>query len=314
MFVEDFEEIERYHSAELSIDNHTKVTREDLLRKIELNKDFRDELKFQVRSLKWSQLTAFKFDFGYIPAHYIALFTPLRFVDVPKIRTLTSFGDRIILTNSAYIHAVSNIRIWVYEKIIELIELRLRCYNERAKEFSETGSNATGTAEFSFPPWYSENIAGYWDIAGLPRVISGTFFNPALFQGQTQVPTVLSFVPSEKEPEIFGWYLAIGEPAASTGPDNGFSLFIDPLKSAGAIYSRNGKSPEEKRLQIDCAIYINPGTNSPAAQDIINRMLKPFISADRQSIEARIIFNGRTFEVWKYPAHHPNSLIFLGNL
>ncbi|MDR1147089.1 MAG: hypothetical protein LBK66_00500, partial [Spirochaetaceae bacterium] len=96
MFIEDFEEMERRHSPELSIDNHSTVTREDLLRKIELNKTFRDELIYQVRSLKWSQLTAFKFDFGYIPAHYIALVTPLRFVDVPKIRTLTSFGDRII--------------------------------------------------------------------------------------------------------------------------------------------------------------------------------------------------------------------------
>ncbi|MDR1248512.1 MAG: hypothetical protein LBK63_04325, partial [Treponema sp.] len=257
---------------------------------------------------------AFKFDFGYIPAHYIALVTPLRFVDVPKIRTLTSFGDRIILTNSAYIYAVSNIRIWVYEKTIELLELRVRCYNDLAKEFSETGSNASGTAEFSFPPWYSENISGYWDIAGLPRVISGTFFNPALYQGQMQIPAVLSFVPSEKEPEIFGWYLSIGEPAVSARPDSSFSIFIDPLKSAETIYSRKGKSPEERRLQIDCALYINPGTNSPAAQDIINRMLKPFIPAGRQSIEARISFDGHTLEIWEYPAHHSNSLIFRGNI
>jgi hypothetical protein len=311
MFVEDFEETEHYHSLELSIDSHAALSCEDVLQKIELNKAFRDELKYQIRALKWSQLTAFKFNFAYIPAHYTAILSPLRFVNVPKIRTITSFGDRIILTNSKYIHIVSNIRIWTYEKIIELLELRLRCYKELAKELSETASNASGTAEIAFPSWFSENISGYWDIAGLPRVISGDFFSHGSGQGQTQIPAVLSFVPSAKDPEIFGWYLAIGE---SAGTGNSFSIFIDPLKSARAIYSRNGKKAEEKKLQLDCDLYINPGINPPVAQYIINRILNPFIPKNKQNIKARISFDGRTFEIREYPARHAHSLIFRGEL
>jgi hypothetical protein len=152
MFVEDFGERRRYHSPELSIGRYTALSHEEVLQKIELNKAFRDELKYKIRALKWSQLTAFKFNAGYIPAHYTALLSPLRFVDVPKIRTVIGFGDRIILTNSAYINLVSTIRIREYEQIIELLKVRLRSYTDLAKALSDTASNAPGAAGITLNP------------------------------------------------------------------------------------------------------------------------------------------------------------------
>jgi hypothetical protein len=163
-FVENFEEIRRYCLPELAMDRRTAITHEELIQKIEGNKTFRDELKYQIRALKWSQLTVFKFNASYIPVHYLVRITPLRFVDVPKIRTITSFGDRLVLANSSYINTISNIRIWLYEKIIELLEARLLHYNALAKEFSKTKSTAPDMAEISFPSWYSENITDYWDL------------------------------------------------------------------------------------------------------------------------------------------------------
>ncbi|MDR1149054.1 MAG: hypothetical protein LBK66_10525 [Spirochaetaceae bacterium] len=138
MFVEDFGERRRYNSPELSIDRRTAPTYEDVSKKIELNKAFRDELKYKIRALKWSQLTVFKFNAGYIPAHYTAILSPLRFIDMPKIRTITRFGGRIILTNSSYINIVSNIRIQEYEQITELLKVRLRYYNKLARELLKT--------------------------------------------------------------------------------------------------------------------------------------------------------------------------------
>jgi hypothetical protein len=310
--VNDFEETARYHSPELTIDRRAVISYEELINKIELNKRFRDELKYQVRVLKWSQLTAFKFNFGYIPAHYIARITPLHFVDMPKIRTVTTFGERVVLANSSYIYTTSNVRIWVYEKIIELLEVRLRCYNDFTREFSETIT--AGTREISFPPWYSENITSYWDSAGFPHTIAGTFFSPGSGPMQTQKPVVLSFLKPKTEPELFGWYLSIGETASSAIADNSFSIFIVPRKAAGTIYSRNGKTPGEKRLQLDCTLYFNPGMNSPVEQDIIDSMLKPFIKMNDQGIEARIIFDGNTFEIRQHPARRRNSLVFRGEL
>jgi hypothetical protein len=307
--VENFEELRRYYSPELIINRNDAITHAGLIRKIESNETFRDELKYQIRSLKWSQLTAFKITADYLPAHYSVLMSPLRFVDVPKIRTVVQFGDRIVLENSSYVYSTSNVRIWAYEKILELLEVRLRCYNELAKEFSGTDSNASNAAEITFPYWYSENISAYWDIAGLPRVIPGTFFSP----GRTQIPAVLSFVPSGKEPELFGWYFSIGEPVHSARADNSFSIFIDPLKSPRAIYSRKSRTPEQKTLQLNGILYIKSGTNSPIGQGIIDRVLKPFINETSRGIKVRIRFDGRTLEIREYPATHSNPLIFRGD-
>ena len=306
--VNDFEETARYHSPELTIDRRAVISYEDLINKIELNKTFRDELKYQVRVLKWSQLTAFRLSAYYLPTHYSVLISPLRFLDVPKIRTIIKFGDRIVLENNSYIYTTSNVRIWAYEKIIELVEVRLRCYNELTKEFSKKADGET--REISFPSWYSEDITGYWDVAALPHVIPGTFFSLVSGPIQTQKPAVLSFLRPETEPELLGWYLSIGETVSSARTDTSFSIFIDPLKSAGTIYSRNGKTPGEKRLQLDCTIYCNPGMNSPIEQEIINSMLKPLINETNKGITARIIFDGRTFEIRQHPARHGSSLIF----
>ncbi|MDR2144117.1 MAG: hypothetical protein LBP29_07090 [Treponema sp.] len=305
-FAGGFEEVQRYCSPELAMGRRAAITHEELVQKIEANKTFHDELKYQIRVLKWSRLTAFRFTAGYIPFHY--LITPLRFVDMPKIRTVTSFGDRIILTNNSYVNMFFNIRIWVYEKIIELLELRLLRYDELAKEFSET--SASDTAKVSVPPRHSENIADYWDIAGLPRVISGTFFGPT---GQyTQRPAVLSFFRSGTELEFFGWCLAVGESVSAVMADDSFSIFIDPLKKPEAVYSLAAKDPEEKRVQLDGTLYINSGTNSPVVQEIIDRTLKPFIGGQNRGIKVRIIFDEDRFEIRQRPAQHDNSLIFTG--
>ncbi|MDR1099415.1 MAG: hypothetical protein LBL28_02930 [Treponema sp.] len=132
--VEDSEEKRRYHSPELTIDSG--VTYGELLEKCALNRAFRDELKYQIRDLKWARLTASQFSAGYLPAHYLVRITPLRFVNVPKLRTITRFGERLVLTNSSYIKATSNLRIWMCEIIVELLEIRLQRYAELAKDYS----------------------------------------------------------------------------------------------------------------------------------------------------------------------------------
>jgi hypothetical protein len=310
--VEDFEEIARYYSPELVIDPRAAVTRGEVTGKIELNRALRDGLKYRIRHLKWSQLTTFKINSGYLPAHYTALITGLYLVDLPKIRTVTRFGDRIVLTNSRYVYTVSGLRIRVYEKIIGLLETRLRCYGDLAKKFAGAGPDTV--MEAALPPWYSENITGYWDGAGLPRVIPGAFFGPGLSQTQAEQPAVLSFVPPEVEPELFGWYFSIGEPGLPPGEDKGFSIFIDPLKSPGTVYSRKGRGPGEKTVRLDCMLYVNPGKNPPFGQEVIDRMLEPFIVGRGGGMKVRITFDGHTFEIRRYPASPGASLVFRGEL
>jgi hypothetical protein len=312
--VEDSEEARRYHSPELSIGAGAAVTYGELLRKSELNRAFRDELKYQIRDLKWSRLTASQFSAGYLPAHYLVLITPLRFVNVPKLRTITRFGERLILTNSSYIKSTSNLRIWVCERIVELLEIRLQYYSELAREYAPADSNLYAAAEIALPSRLAESASGYWDLAGLPRTVTGTFFSPVSRQRRTQIPGSLSFVRSEKTPELFGWYFAVGEPGVSAEAGLGASIFIDPLKSLKRIYSRGGKTPGEEKLQIDCVLYIDSETDQSAARDIVDRSLAPFLSVVGRRIEARITFDGSVFEIRERPKRHPNPLVFRGKI
>jgi hypothetical protein len=135
-FVKELEEVRRYNSPELSISYSKTITYEDILQKIELNEAFRDELKYYIRELKWSRLTASRFSAGYLPAHYLVLITPLRFVNVPKLNAITQFGERLVLTNSSFIKTTATARISAYELIVELLEIRLRHYNELAKSYA----------------------------------------------------------------------------------------------------------------------------------------------------------------------------------
>jgi hypothetical protein len=124
----------------------------------------------------------------------------------------------------------------------------------------------------------------------------------------------LSFVPSGAEPELLGWYFSIGTPGSSAKADKRISIFIDPLKSARAIYSRSGKTPAEKTVQLDGILYFSPETASPIEQEVIDRMPKPAANETGRGVKVRIRFDGRVFEIKEYPAGKPNALIFRGEL
>jgi hypothetical protein len=233
----------------------------------------------------------------YLPAHYIIRFSPLRFIDVPKMRTITNYGDEIVLTNSAYINVTSDAHIWLINKIIELLEIRILMFKDLMNQFEKTKTPA------AVPHWFAETISAYWDIAGLPHKVAGAFYNP-LFS-TAQIPATLTFAKDETGQDYFGWYFSIGEGKT-------FSLFLDPRKSAKKIYDRRGKTPAQRTVKLDCTLYANPGISAPLEQDIVERCVKPFVRVDREGIDVRIIFDGTTFEIWEYPAAHANTLIFRG--
>ncbi|MDR2607356.1 MAG: hypothetical protein LBC57_03105 [Treponema sp.] len=302
-YIENCEELQRYQSPELTFgasEIGSDEQYEELCQKIEMNKIFRRELKEKIAVLQKNKISAIGLDMIYIPFHYTVRYTPLRYVDTPKMRTMTSYGDEIVLTNSAFIDLTSDTRIWIDEKVIGLLETRIIMFEDMAKQFEKKGEPA------AVPGWFSETITSYWDIAGLPHKIQGTFYNPVLpLLPAEQIPAVLTFKQDEADQGYFGWYLSIGEAAS-------FSLFIDPRKSAKTIYSRKGKTPQEKKVKLDCTLYANPVLNSAVERDIAERCLVPFGRPDGKGIDVRIVFDGDIFEIWEYPAMHSSTLIFRG--
>jgi hypothetical protein len=132
--VENFAEASRVNAPELRINEREETTREALSRKIAANKAFRGELKRLIRQSRWSTLTSFNFDFLYLPAHYTVRLSLLRFIDVPKIRTITTFGDRIVLSNSVIIAIIAELRIELDERLLEIVNTRIRHYEKIGRE------------------------------------------------------------------------------------------------------------------------------------------------------------------------------------
>ncbi|MDR1173956.1 MAG: hypothetical protein LBK83_00620 [Treponema sp.] len=304
-YIETYDELERYQSPELTFGAYEIGSDEqykELRQKIKMNKSFRRELNERIAALQKDKISAVGLDMLYMPFHYTVRYSPLRYVDTPKLQTMTSYGDEIVLTNSAYIDVTSETRIWIDRKIISLLETRIRMFEDMANRFEKNRKPA------AVPGWFSDTITSYWDIAGLPRKIPGTFYNPGLplFPNE-QIPAVLTFKKDEADQGYFGWYLSIGEAAS-------FSLFLDPQKSAKTIYSRKGKTPREKTVKLDCTLYTNPAVHTAVERDIIERCLVPFARLDREGIDVRIIFDGDIFEIWEYPAMHSSTLIFRGQI
>jgi hypothetical protein len=297
-YISNYDELRRYSSPELVFTASTVAANEqydELLQKIALNKALLAELKRRIIGLRSDKAAAIGLDMVYIPLHYIVRITPLRFIDAPKIRTMTNYGDKIVLANSAYTGGIADTRIWVDKKVIGLLEVRIKCYEEMAKRFSETNV-------VSIPAWYSETITGYWDIAGLPHSIVGSFIT---FDGE-ELPATLRLHTGEENGELFGWYLSIND-------GNSFTFFLDPKKSAASIYSRQGKPPEQRGVKINCTLYVNPGGTTYLEQRIIEDSVTPFNRTDREGIDVSINYNGNVFEIRESPPRHGNNtLIFRG--
>ncbi|MDR1399551.1 MAG: hypothetical protein LBJ41_06505 [Treponema sp.] len=302
-YITNFSELQRYESSELMLDNSVALGRErygELRQKIALNVTFRDELKARVSALGWNKYDAFTFNSIYLPLHYIIRFTPLNFINVPKFNTITRYGKEIVLTNSTYIDTVSNIRIWLFEKTIALLDIRIQCYTDIAKQLEH------GAESVAFPAWYSEYPHAYWNIARLPTSISGTLFTLS----SKEAPVVLTFSPLQEG--YFCWSLLVNDPAGNATP---FSIFIDPIQSVKDLYERKGKTPEAKTMRIKCSIYFN--TDSSRADSVnpdIEAKLLSIAALFDKEVNAVITFDGKTFEIRRESAPPDHTLIFHGTV
>jgi hypothetical protein len=295
------DEIARYHSPELMIENTAlapepvpEPVSQAIRHKIALNKNLREKIKAELRALEDDKALSLGMNIGYFPLDATIRYSPLRFVNVPKFRTIIGFGKEIILQNNAYIDRFVESQAWAHQKNIELLDLRIAAYTEAAKRAEKEGGSA------AFPPWFAEHVTGYWDIAGLPRTVQGSFFSPASRDRATP-PVTLAFVPPQNEQSVFGWYLAAGSSC---------TLFIDPQDSLKTIYRRKGKTPQDRTLTLDCVIYTDSTGKSGTENNTVAHYLESFAADSRNSIKAQIMFDGETFEIREHPAVHNNNVIF----
>jgi hypothetical protein len=120
-YIENYGEIDRYNSEELTFGGNAVVSAgqyQELCQKLALNKAFRRELKARMSLLRRDMASTIKFDMIYLPLHYVVRFSPLRFVDRPRIRTVTNYGEEIVMANSTYTDVISD--TWILKSTLKV--------------------------------------------------------------------------------------------------------------------------------------------------------------------------------------------------
>jgi hypothetical protein len=267
-----YDEIERYDA--LRISGGPAFTREDyagLKNMISLNGDFIRELENRVSEYESIKKTVFRSGIAYTAADFISHITLLNFLDIPKIATITSFGDDILSVNKAYTTMISDTQIWIDNKLLELLRIRVSVYTGLADEL------ASGAEQVFLPPGYAESFSGYWEAAGLSSLISGSFG-----LGSSVLPAVLSV--SEDEMGFFGFVISVG-----SDPD--FTLFVDPANVPSTIFSRGNLDAGEKAYTFRGRLYAGQVADRDSSRALFEETIVPYITSGK-GIEVTVDFDG----------------------
>ena len=290
------DEKSRYQSAEYTIPGGPVFTRDhyaDIKRKTDLNIKLREELQRRVDEFDNIKKRAKKSRIAYSAVDFITHITLLFLIDMPKIYTITRFGDDIMSANDEYIREFSKNRIWLDSKIIELLDLRITFYSSMAKQLG------SGVREVRLPPGYSDTAAGYWKISELPFSKDGMFkFD------RTESRAYIDNAPLKSD--FPGWVLKIGE---KDNPD--FTMLIEPVNVIKTIFDHRGISPRNKSYKFKACLLPISTSISQKWKEFYYLRINPLTRKDRK-IKAEIHFDGNTFTVYKKRNFRKSIIFFRG--
>ena len=132
-FFNDYTEKRRFEDAVLRVENIPGFTRDNLIEldeKIMRNRMLLDELTGAIIRLKSYKESAFAMNISYSLVDTLARLTLLNNVDIPKIKTMTRFGRRIVYVNKAFTDIVSDVRITAYRDLVKRLKARIAEYEK----------------------------------------------------------------------------------------------------------------------------------------------------------------------------------------
>ncbi len=277
--IDELSEFERFHSQALKFDEAKTFTKKDyaqIKQKINANKLLRREINNRIADYNRSIKTAQRSKNVYSAFSVLTHATLLYRIDFPKIYTLTRFGNSILETQTETVQLVSGTRIWLDQKLLELLELRIKAYS------GIQNALASGAASAKLPPYYAENFSGYWGVAGLPLTIDGIFqteHSPS-YRGR------LSADPLTRE--FPGWTLEIGE--------RGEFVFLVELENAAkTIFEQKGEFSSDKPWQFNGKIHLTSAGNGEDDRYIYESYIKNFVP--QEGLAVRIQWDGKKLEI-----------------
>lgn len=157
----------------------------EIERKIDANKKFISYMKGELESYEIRKESTNRFYRTYSVVDFITTITLLNKIDFPKIKTMTSFGDRLVGTNAENFRNMYEYRSANYPSLIELTERRVENY-EAVLNALRGGAKSAKCGAFlmdSFPQYFS--------AAGIPSFLDG--ISPSV--SQTAVLKILGDEP-----------------------------------------------------------------------------------------------------------------------
>lgn len=219
---------EAYRSADLVLDRARPFSQKDrtaveiaILR----NRHFRTLLYAEADRYRDYRETASLSRWGYTAFDILTTVTLLNRIDLPKFRTVTSFGGDIMAANARNITFMSDSHEWVYSHLIELIDLRIGQYEAVLKKLESGAGNA------NTDPDYQETFIDYFRSVGMPELARGksAYFGNA--------GASLRTLPSA--PLMPALVLTVADGGTeTTGP----YILVELEDSARTILGRNGES------------------------------------------------------------------------
>jgi hypothetical protein len=278
---------DEYLSDELVLadaDSLTAARRGELEALVQRNARFRKELEIARKLFRSYGRSAALSRWGYSVFDVLTTFTLLDRINFPKLETVTSHGDDIIRANAKAYHSMASTHESAYEKLIELLELRISAYGDALEELEDGAPRAT------LPRRYRETYAEYLELAGIPPFLRGS--SPA------QGGRTASVYGLADAPMFPGLVLAIEPPGP--GPAEAETIAVVVLDDlARAVLRRKdghpGAAPLRLEGRLQGALPRGDGEAEPLADE-----------------RAVVEWDGSTLTIWRDRCLKSKERIFVG--
>jgi len=281
--------IQQADSPDLILDNNRTYTIRDrslIQNKIETNKKYRTLLQNEVALYKEYEKKADTSRWGYNAVDLITTITLLNKIDFPKIKTMTSYGSELMNTNARSFASLAGYREWCYSHIIELIDVRIDCFEKMIAQFDDN------EIETNLAPRLCNTFPEYLAQVKLPQAADG------LSKGIESHLEEITFIP------YFPGYLL------QINGDVGTTILVELQNSAQKSFARDdasllSKKPFTVKVNFQTVSAVSPDGQKPAK-------IKTAGIANISKKKGTLVWNGKTLVIKVSTFPFVKKIIFVG--
>jgi hypothetical protein len=265
-------------AGSLTIANRSKIEKV-----IELNAAYREELQNELELFRAYRTSSGLSRWGYGAVDLLTSVTFLNQIDFPKIKTMTSYGGKIMEANERTYRNMADSREWVYAKLLELLDLRLAEYGKVIAAFDDDELGA------ELAPRYRESFLEYYRLLGLPEALDGV--NP-IQRGKRASVRLMGEMP------LFPGLLLTSDNPKKKDHGAKTILLVELKDSARDIFTMDRQATTAKpfRSKVEFHVVSVDGGFGDAKGD------------RKGSLE----WDGRTLRIWRDGQFFMKDLIFRG--